>query len=159
MGNGIVEFTGGEPLLQMEDVINTIKAVCDLDITRQYHFLIETNGSVPLKEFKKRMKDYNVYIIMDIKLPSSGRFDQKDLLNLNYLTETDEVKFVCQDRNDYEKAKKIIKDYELGNALISTVFGKIELKEIAGWILEDKLPCRFQIQLHKIIFNPLARGV
>jgi 7-carboxy-7-deazaguanine synthase len=83
--------------------------------------------------------------------------------NIEFLQKKDEVKFVIKDRNDYEWAKDILKKYRLtervGTVLMSPVFGEIEYSTLAGWILEDKLPVRFQIQLHKLIWSPEMRGI
>ena len=170
-GCGLIEITGGEPLLQKEEIEKLIKYI------RKYntHFkgiidiLIETNGSVKIPtgfyERIKKEEDYvNVYIIADYKLPSSGMENFEQAMKvINNLLPGDEVKFVIGDRKDYERSREIVLGYNLHNAsqvLFSPVFGKIQPSEIVKWMLEDKLyKVRFQLQLHKIIWEPSKRGV
>ncbi|MEN3038741.1 MAG: radical SAM protein [Candidatus Kryptonium sp.] len=149
----LVEITGGEPLLQ-ENSLKLMKRLCDENFT----VLLETGGHRDISQVDPR-----VHIIMDIKCPGSKMSHKNRWENINYLSQKDEVKFVIKDRNDYEWAKDIIKKFNLagkvGAILFSPVFGEIEPVEIVTWILEDKLPVRFQIQLHKYIWSPTARGV
>ncbi len=154
-----VQITGGEPLLQ-EDVYELMDRLLDLD----YMVSVETNGSIDLSSDKEayRVDNRVIKIIMDIKCPSSGESGQMYFNNLNYLLKSDEVKFVIGDRDDYEWAKVVIERFELlekCSILISPVFGEIEPRQLAEWILEDNLNVRLQIQLHKLIWHPEMRGV
>jgi len=148
----LVEVTGGEPLMQKESYFLLYK-LCEEGI----EVLLETGGSLPIKEIDKRVK-----IIMDLKCPSSGMLKKNLYKNLDYLKQTDELKFVIGDRTDYEWSKKIIEDYKLNGKseiLFSTVFKQIEPEKLVGWILEDKLNVRFQLQAHKYIWDPKTKGV
>ncbi|MCS7229594.1 MAG: 7-carboxy-7-deazaguanine synthase QueE [Candidatus Kryptonium sp.] len=149
----LVEITGGEPLLQ-ENSLKLMKRLCDENFT----VLLETGGHRDISQVDPR-----VHIIMDIKCPGSKMSHKNRWENINYLSSKDEVKFVIKDRSDYEWAKEVINKFNLaervGTILFSPVFGEIEPVEIVTWILEDKLPVRFQIQLHKYIWSPTARGV
>ena len=159
---GIVEFTGGEPMIQSEEMESVMKYVVEKDFERSYHFLIETNGSFSINEYIKcfvQQPWINYYFIMDIKMPSSGMYNKMNMENLSIIRPVDEVKFVCGDRADYEIARKLINEHNIGNAIISPIFGKIEPKQLVEWILEDQTRARFQIQLHKIIWGPMKRGV
>ena len=143
-------LTGGEPLLQKE--IGQL-----LEKLKGYIITIETNGSIPLNSIKLGSGHS---FVMDMKTPSSGCCNQMHFANFNYLKDTDEIKFVIGSREDYEWARRIIGDYQKKGAItFSPVFGKIIYKDIVNWILEDKLDVRFQIQLHKIIWEPDMRGV
>jgi 7-carboxy-7-deazaguanine synthase len=147
-----VQITGGEPLLQ-EDVYELMDRLLGLD----YIVSVETNGSIDLSKVDNR-----VIRIVDIKCPSSGESGQMYFNNLNYLLKTDEVKFALKDRDDYNWAKEIIKRFKLlekCSILISPVFGEVEPRQLAEWILEDNLNVRLQIQLHKLIWHPEMRGV
>ena len=105
---------------------------------------------------------------MDLKCPGSGEVEKNRYENLDHLTARDEVKFVVKDRLDYEWARSAIDTYGLGDRvaqgtlralLMSPVWGDIELEDLAGWILEDGLPVRFQVQVHKLIWGAEATGV
>ena len=99
---------------------------------------------------------------MDLKCPTSGMIKKNFYENINYLKPSDEVKFVIGNREDYEWAKKIIEKYKLvgeNNVLMSVVFGELEPLTLVEWILEDKLNVRFQLQMHKFIWDPAATGV
>ena len=99
---------------------------------------------------------------MDIKCPSSGESEKTLWDNIRHLKKDDEIKFVVGDRNDLKYAKEKIEKFKLSECcpvIISPVFGKINNQEIAEWILENNLPVRMQIQLHKVIWEPSARGV
>ena len=151
-GINLVEITGGEPLLQKE-VFPLIEKLLD----NNYSVLIETNGSVSIKDVDER-----AVIIMDIKTPKSGMFEKMDLLNLKYLRHKDEVKLVIADRPDYEWAREFIKDYGLKDIckiLLSPAYGDIPPADLSRWILEDNLPVRLNLQLHKYIYGPYERGV
>ena len=148
----LVEVTGGEPLFQKEcyDLLNRL---C-LD---GFEVLLETGGSLPIEPVNKAIK-----IIMDLKCPSSG-MEKKNLYgNINYLKSGDEMKFVIGTREDYEWTKELLKKYELINKcgiLFSVVYGELEPLTLVNWILEDKLNVRFQLQMHKFIWHPMAKGV
>jgi len=151
----LVEVTGGEPLMQEESYL-FLQKLCD----ENFDVLLETGGSLPIKEVDKRVK-----IIMDLKCPSSGMLKKNLYDNLSYLKKTDELKFVIGTREDYEWSKNIIKEYSLSGKyemLFSTVFEELEPETLVGWILEDKLNVRFQLQelqVHKYIWDPKTKGV
>jgi 7-carboxy-7-deazaguanine synthase len=148
----LVEITGGEPLLQ-EESLELMKRLAD----EGFSVMLETSGSISIKDVDRRVK-----IIMDLKCPSSG-MEKKNLYdNISYLKESDEVKFVVGNREDYDWAKEQISSSNLDEThevLISPVFGKINPREIVNWILEDNLKVRFQLQMHKFIWEPDKRGV
>ncbi len=148
----LVEITGGEPLLQ-RDVPELAKRLLEDGHT----VLIETSGERDIS-----VLDPRVVKIMDLKCPGSGECEKNRWQNLEFLSRHDEVKFVIFDRNDYEWAADVVRRYELerrAHVLFSPVFGQLELAEMAKWILEDGLFVRFQIQLHKVIWEPDARSV
>jgi 7-carboxy-7-deazaguanine synthase len=149
----LIEITGGEPLVQKNSLL-LMKMLCDLD----YEVMLETSGSLLINEVDPRVK-----IIMDLKCPSSLMEKKNNYKNLNYLKPNDELKFVIGDRNDYEWSKEIIQKNNLEGKveiLFSPVFEKIQPIDIVQWILEDKLTfVRFQLQMHKYIWQPNARGV
>jgi len=141
-----IQLTGGEPLLQ-EDVYDLI----DLFLKEKATVLLETNGSLSLKRVPRE-----VVKIMDLKTPSSGMDRFMDYTNLAYLDRKDQVKFVIADRRDYEWAKERVFRYHLTvytQVLFSPVFGRLDPRELAEWILKDRLLVRFQIQLHKILWG------
>ena len=148
----LVEVTGGEPLFQKE-CYDLLKRLC----TEGFEVLLETGGSLPVKPVDKAVK-----IIMDLKCPSSS-MEKKNLYdNINYLKSGDEIKFVVGTREDYEWAKEIISKYELTNKceiLFSVVFGELEPLTLVNWILDDRLHVRFQLQMHKFIWDPMTKGV
>jgi len=158
----VVELTGGEPLMQKNSpaLINAIiLALADNEKKTglKRKLLIETSGSVSIKSVNKK-----AIIIMDIKTPSSAMSEMMDLENIKYLKKNDEVKFVIGDRKDYVYSKKIIELYGLEKKcglLFSTVYGEIKPETVIGWMLRDKLMARFQLQMHKYIWPPDARGV
>ena len=151
-GISLTELTGGEPLLQEESYL-----LSSLLLNEGYTVLLETNGSLALDRVDSR-----VVKIMDIKCPGSKMSEHMDFSNINYLSSQDEVKFVIGDRKDFDWAQKIIYDYELlakCKVLLSPLQPKLEAQTAAQWILEEKLPVRLQIQLHKIIWPTIQRGV
>jgi len=150
-GCKLVEVTGGEPLFQKETP-ELLKKLCN----EGFEVLLETNGSLPIKDVDERVK-----IIMDLKTPSSGMADHNLFENINFLKANDEIKFVIGNKEDYEWAKRTLKKFNLSgsNVLFATVFGKLEPKTLAEWILEDKLDVRLQLQIHKFIWEPERRGV
>ncbi|MEW5976656.1 MAG: radical SAM protein [Acidobacteriota bacterium] len=148
----LVEITGGEPLLQKE-----VFPLMDRLIEAGYRVLLETGGQVDIGPVHPA-----VVKVMDLKCPSSGECHRNLYSNLDKLQGHDEVKFVIGDRPDYEWMKETLERYRLCDrfqVLVSTVFGKIEPPEVADWILQDKLRVRFQLQLHKYIWDPFRRGV
>jgi 7-carboxy-7-deazaguanine synthase len=148
-----VEFTGGEPLEQPE-VHELMRELLD----EGYTVAVETGGHCDIAACDPR-----VIRIMDLKTPSSGMMKRNRMENIPHLTRHDEVKFVCGSREDYEWARAIIIEHNLtervGAILISPIFGSIEPVDLVGWILEDGLDVRFQLQMHKFIWEPNARGV
>ncbi|MBX3009265.1 MAG: radical SAM protein [Melioribacteraceae bacterium] len=148
----LVEITGGEPLFQAES-LELMKQLCD----QGYDVMLETGGSLPIKEIDKR-----VMIILDLKCPSSKMMKKNLYDNLEYIKPTDEVKFVIGTREDYDWTKSIIEKYNLTRkypVLFSVVFGKLEPVTLINWILEDNLNVRFQLQMHKYIWDPKKKGV
>ena len=148
----LVEITGGEPLAQAE-VHRLITALAD----RGYTVLIETSGAMDIAPVDRR-----AIVIMDLKCPGSGMEDRNRWSNIALLKAQDELKFVLRDRADYDWAVTTIARYNLNDRqriLFSTVFGELEPQLLAEWILTDRLPVRFQLQLHKVIWDPAARGV
>lgn len=151
-GCPLVEVTGGEPLHQ-PDALVLLSKLCD----RGYQVMLETSGALDISGV-----DTRVSIIMDVKCPGSGMMDRILWSNLDHVSSKDELKFVLKDRIDYEWAREVIHRHNLGghcSILLSPVFGTLELSPLAQWILEDRLPVRFQIQLHKYIWDPQTRGV
>jgi len=149
---GLVEVTGGEPLLQPE-VHRLMSALCDEGM----EVLLETGGSIDISAVDPRVKR-----IVDFKCPSSGMERSNLWDNVHYLKADDEVKFVVGTREDYDWAKNIIVKHGIGarcTVLMGVVYGALEPRVLADWILADKLNVRFQLQLHKYIWNPAARGV
>ncbi len=149
----LVEVTGGEPLLQPACLpLLALLADAGLEV------LLETSGSHDIAPVDPR-----VHRIMDLKTPSSGEEARNLYANIPHLTGRDEVKFVLGSRVDYEWARDKLREYDLAAkvraVLFSPVFGQIAPSDIVGWMLEDKLPARFQLQMHKFIWEPRARGV
>jgi 7-carboxy-7-deazaguanine synthase len=153
LGCGLVEITGGEPLLQ-EKTSTLISQLLDLN----FQVLLETNGTLSIGDIDPRC-----IRILDIKCPSSNEANSFLFKNLEYLTKKDEIKFVVGSRKDYEFARAIILEklaQRPGKGIhISPVLGQITPEIIAAWILEDRLPARLSLQQHKIIWNPDQRGV
>ena len=152
MGCKLVELTGGEPLFQA-NVHELMNRLCD----EGYEVLLETGGSLDIGKVDPRVKR-----IVDFKCPSSGMMKKNLWENAALLKETDEVKFVIGDREDYVWAKGMIQNHDIEGRcpiLMSVVFGKLEPIQLAEWVLEDKLNVRFQLQMHKYIWSPETRGV
>ena len=149
----LVEITGGEPLLQrdvyplMEQLLASGKTV-----------LVETGGHLSIKNVPA-----SVIRIMDVKCPGSGESEKNHWENLGLLGSHDEVKFVIRDRSDYEYARDVVARHALvgktAAVLFSPVHGVLESKDLAAWILEDRLPVRLQLQAHKYIWDAHTRGV
>jgi len=148
----LVEITGGEPLLQK----NCIKLIDELEKNNK-KVLVETGGSLPIKNISKK-----THIILDLKCPSSNMESKNLWENLDYIKKTDEIKFVIGNKTDYDWVKKTIKKNNLEKKcllLISPVHDKIDKEKIINWILKDNLKIRFQIQLHKEIWDKDKKGV
>ncbi len=153
IGCQFVEFTGGEPLEQ-EEVIPLMKTLCDMG----YTVAVETGGHIDIAAI-----DVRVCRIVDVKCPDSRMSTLNRLENLEILRPTDEVKFVLASRVDYEFARSIVERYDLTTrtaaVLFSCVFDAVSFRTVAEWILQDGLNVRFQLQLHKFIWDPNQRGV
>ncbi|MHC4610839.1 MAG: radical SAM protein [Planctomycetota bacterium] len=148
----VVEITGGEPLLQA-DAIPLMREL----LRRGYRVLLETGGSLPIEQVPAGVRR-----IIDIKCPGSGESDRNRWENLDHLREGDELKFVLADRGDYGWAAEQIERRKLGNGrplLFSPVHGRLDPAELARWVLEDGLPVRVQLQLHKILWPGVEQGV
>jgi len=147
----LVLVTGGEPLLQAETpalLTGLLQAGCTV--------CLETNGSLPLSPVDDR-----VCRIVDVKCPGSGMAGRQDWANMALLTPRDEVKFVISDRSDFDWALEVVKTHRLIGrlpVLIAPVFGQVSPRETAAWILASRLPLRLNLQLHKYIWGPEARG-
>lgn len=152
-GCPLVEITGGEPLLQ-DDVYPLMERL----LARGRTVLLETGGHRPIT----RVPDA-VCKIVDVKCPGSGEAGKNDWDNLARLGPRDEVKFVVKDRTDYEFARDVIARHELASRaaaiLMSPVHGVLDPRTLSEWMLADCLPARLQLQLHKYIWDPTARGV
>ena len=141
-----VTVTGGEPLAQKE-VLSLLKVLAD----QNYEVSLETGGGLSIKEVDPRIK-----IILDIKTPESGEEKKNHWDNLNLIHSKDEIKFVLCSREDYDWAKKILHQYKLTekcDVLFSPVYQKLNTTDLGNWILEDQLPVRMQIQLHKLLWG------
>ena len=148
----LVEITGGEPLLQ-DEVYSLMEKLCD----GNFRVMLETSGSLSIENVDKR-----VINILDFKTPSSKMEKKNDLKNVDYLKENDEVKFVIGSREDYYWSKEIVDKYQLDKkvkVLFSSVFGEVSHKELVEWILRDNLNVRYQLQMHKYIWDPERTGV
>lgn len=150
-GHKHVCITGGEPLLQ-ESVYPLMHHLAD-----KFVVSLETSGSLPIDKVDPR-----VHIILDIKCPQSGMADKNHFENLSRLLAKDEVKFVIQDRGDFDYALAICERFSLFDkapVLFSPVFGLLDPKLLTEWILENKCPVRLNLQLHKFIWEPTKQGV
>jgi 7-carboxy-7-deazaguanine synthase len=149
----LVEVTGGEPLLQ-EDVYPLMERLLESGLT----VLLETGGQVDVSRVPG-----GVIKVMDVKCPASGESGKVDWSNIDRLGCRDQVKFVIQDRNDYEFARETVKHHALDRrcaaVLFSPVHGVLSAKDLSEWILEDHLPVRLQLQIHKYIWGDNVRGV
>ena len=158
IGTPLVEITGGEPLAH-PNAFDLTRLLLD----EGYTVLVETSGAFDVAPLDER-----AHKIMDLKCPGSGEQSRNLWSNLDHLTERDEIKFVVKDRTDYEWARSVIRDRRLDERaragrlraiLFSPVWGELEYEDLARWILEDRLPARFQIQVHKLIWGPDTTGV
>jgi 7-carboxy-7-deazaguanine synthase len=151
-GTKYVCVTGGEPLAQPE-CLALLTELCN----EGFSVSLETSGALSIEYVDKRVNR-----IMDIKTPDSGEVKKNHWQNIHHLLPHDQVKFVIGSREDYEWSKKIMRDYQLsqkvGEILFSVSQGRVQPENLAQWILDDKLPVRFQLQLHKVIWGD-KRGV
>jgi len=142
-----VTVTGGEPLAQPE-CLPLLSALCD----QGYEVSLETSGAMPIARVDPR-----VVRVLDLKTPASGEMQRNDYDNIAQLKPHDQLKFVICDRGDYEWARFKLDEYALpgrvSDVLFSPSYGELEGRELAEWILADRLPVRFQMQLHKLLWN------
>lgn len=152
LGPGIVEVTGGEPLLQ-EEAPELLDALAATGRT----VLLETNGTLPLPDRR------SCRVIMDLKCPSSGEAHRIHWANIEALSPVDEVKFVVSGRSDFDWAAERVVEHSLVErglaVLVSPVAGVLEPRDLARWILDSCLPLRLQLQLHRLIWPECDRGV
>ncbi len=150
---GLVEVTGGEPLLQ-EDVY----ALMDRLLDRGCRVLLETGGHRSIERVPP-----GVVAVLDVKCPGSGEAEKMDWGNIERLRRHDQVKFVIRDRADYEYARTALARHDLASKaaaiLFSPVHGVLDPKDLSEWVLADHLPVRVQLQIHKYIWGANARGV
>ncbi len=162
----LVEFTGGEPLLQEKELVPLMSRLLELG----YELMIETSGERALERVQRA-----VHKIVDVKCPGSGEAGSFRLANLECLTERDEVKFVIANRDDYEFARDFIREHALeqraGQVLLSPAFSKapsgerssenclVDPRELVEWMLRDGVPARLSLQIHKYVWEPLKKGV
>lgn len=153
LGAPLVEVTGGEPLLQ-PGVYPLMEALLAEGLT----VLLETSGAIDV-----RLVPRGVHKIVDLKTPSSGEADRNDLRVFDAMTSTDELKVVVGSRADYDWALSMIRTHRLDarpfGLLFSTVYGALEPKALAEWLIADRVKARFQLQQHKYVWPPDARGV
>jgi 7-carboxy-7-deazaguanine synthase len=157
IGTPLVEVTGGEPLAH-RNAFELVRMLCDRDFT----VLVETSGAFDIAPL-----DARAIRIMDLKCPGSGESERNLWSNLDHLTARDELKFVIADRTDYDWARSVIAERGLDSRVrdgrlraihFSPVWNRIDFQDLAAWILEDRLPVRFQIQQHKVIWGEM-KGV
>jgi 7-carboxy-7-deazaguanine synthase len=152
-GCDLVEITGGEPLLQAE-----VYPLMDQLVASGATVLLETGGHQSVARVPA-----TVVKIMDIKCPGSQESERNDWDNITRLTDRDQVKFVITDRVDYEFARDVVRRYTLDSlcaaVLFSPVHGVFPPERLAKWVLEDRLPVRLQVQLHKLLWGAETRGV
>jgi 7-carboxy-7-deazaguanine synthase len=157
-GTPLVEITGGEPLVQ-PGAFGLATRLLEEGLT----VLVETSGAIDVASLDPR-----VHKIMDLKCPGSGEVEKNLWSNLKHLTSRDEVKFVVRDRGDYEWTRSVIRkrgldgrvsEGKLNALLVSPAWGEMDPLELAEWLLEDGLPARLQLQIHKLLWGPDTRGV
>jgi 7-carboxy-7-deazaguanine synthase len=152
-GGGLVEITGGEPLLQAD-----VHPLMERLLARRDEVLLETGGHVPIDRVPR-----GVVRIVDVKCPASGEAGRMHWPNLELVDRRDEVKFVIQDRADFDYAVDVVRRHGLadraGAVLFSPVHGVLAPADLARWILEANVAARLQLQAHKYIWSPEARGV
>ena len=151
----LIQITGGEPLLQKDRILTLTKVLSGSPHKKKV--LLETGGHLSIDGIPS-----SVHIVMDVKLPDSGEDGHDFSRNFPHLKASDEIKFVLASRNDFNRALEWIREYNLTDAcqlLMSPVWGRLDIKELASWILEEKLRARMQIQLHKYIWGANTQGV
>ena len=145
--------TGGEPLIQPSTIPFLDHLLADDHIVS-----LETNGAISTEHVPR-----GVRVILDVKCPKSGMSDRNDWSNLSRLTPLDEVKFVLADRDDYDWAKEVISSHDLfakaGHVLLSPVYRELDPSNLVAWMIQDRLPARLNLQLHKVVWSPTTRGV
>jgi len=165
-GGGLVEITGGEPMLQEREVVPLMQRLLDSG----YRILLETSGERPLTSVPPA-----VIKIVDVKCPHSGAADTFRMENLAALQPHDEVKFVLSDRADYEFARGFVREHHLEDKVFAVLFSPafrkhasgardsshclLDPQELAQWMLADNIPARLGLQIHKLIWDPAAKGV
>jgi len=165
-GGGLVEITGGEPMLQEREVVPLMGRL----LVSGYSVLLETSGERPLARVPA-----GVVKIVDVKCPNSGEPDTFDMENLEALQPHDEMKFVLSDRSDYEFAREFVACHglvsRLNAVLFSPAFSKeaagardtahclLDPRELAEWMLADNVPARLGLQIHKFIWDPAMKGI
>ncbi len=153
MRTPMVEITGGEPLLQPG-----VYPLMEQFLAEGLTVLLETSGAIDV-----RLVPAAVHKIVDLKTPSSGESDRNDLKNFESMNGNDELKFVIGSRVDFDWSVDMIRTHRLERRpfglLFSTVFDRLSPKELAQWVIEARLPVRFQLQQHKYVWEPQARGV
>ena len=163
---GLVEITGGEPMLQEREVIPLMEQLLDAD----YQVLLETSGERALSRVPKQ-----VIKIVDVKCPHSGAPDTFAMENRKALQRHDELKFVISDRVDYEFARDFVAEHELAGRVHAILFSpafektasgardtshcQLDPQQLSEWILEDNVPARLSLQIHKLIWDPATKGV
>jgi 7-carboxy-7-deazaguanine synthase len=163
---GLVEFTGGEPMLQARELVPLMERL----LTLGYTLLLETSGERPLDTVPKA-----VHKIVDVKCPGSGEGGSFRISNLGTLTQGDEVKFVLADETDYQFARGFVRDHGLdamvGSVIFSPAFSKtagperdadnclLDPRQLAEWMVRDNLNARLGLQIHKFIWEPMTKGV
>jgi 7-carboxy-7-deazaguanine synthase len=148
----LVELTGGEPLAQPE-ALTLMTALAD----EGYTVLLETSGTVTIEGVDPR-----VHVIMDLKCPDSGECENNYWPNLRLLKPSDQIKFVIASRKDFDWTAATIREHSLDRrftVLLSAVFGSVKPVELVDWLLGSGLQVRMQLQMHKFIWDPQARGV
>jgi len=162
----LIEFTGGEPMLQERELVPLMERL----LGGGYTLMMETSGERPLERVPRAVRK-----IVDVKCPGSGEGGSFRTANLECLTERDEVKFVIADRGDYEFARDFISEHELetraGQVLLSPAFSKtpsaerstenclLDPRELVEWMLADAVPARLSLQIHKYVWEPKKKGV
>ena len=158
IGTRLVEITGGEPLIHRNAFV-----LAERLLDRGFTVLVETSGAIDVAPLDPR-----AHRIMDLKCPDSGESARNLWSNLDHLTSRDEIKFVIASRTDYEWARDVIRDRKLDDRvssgalrslLFSPVWESMDFQQLAEWVLADRLPVRYQIQLHKLIWGAHVKGV